>query len=72
LSALPLWGSQFWLQPAFSRLCSPAHPPVSAARDVPAMRRSRWWERAWLLRRRVERQGYFMTSGNMTSPKEFR
>jgi len=29
-----LWGSQSWLQPAFSRLSSPAHQPVSAARDV--------------------------------------
>jgi predicted GH43/DUF377 family glycosyl hydrolase len=30
-----LWGSQSWLQPAFSRLSSPAQPPVSAARDAP-------------------------------------
>ncbi len=30
-----MWGSQSWLQPAFSRLSSPAHPPVSAARDAP-------------------------------------
>jgi hypothetical protein len=30
-----LWGSQSWLQPAFSRLSSPGHPLVSAARDAP-------------------------------------
>ena len=30
-----LWGSQSWLQPAFSRLSSPAYPPVSASRDAP-------------------------------------
>src|ERR1700691_3625657 len=32
---LALWGSQSWLQPAFSRLTSPTRPLVSAARDVP-------------------------------------
>jgi hypothetical protein len=29
-----LWGSQSWLQPAFSRLSSPRVTPVSAARDI--------------------------------------
>ena len=31
-----LWGSQSWLQPAFSRLSSPRDSSVSAARDAPA------------------------------------
>jgi hypothetical protein len=30
-----LWGSQSWLQPAFSRLSSSRDSSVSAARDVP-------------------------------------
>src|SRR5580704_1387133 len=30
-----LWGSQSWLQPAFSRLSSPRVTSVSAAKDAP-------------------------------------
>jgi hypothetical protein len=36
LANLPfLWGSQSWLQPAFSRLSSPLDSSVSAARGAP-------------------------------------
>src|SRR5580658_10984875 len=34
-AAKDLWGSQSWLQPAFSRLSSPRYRSVSAARDAP-------------------------------------
>src|ERR1700678_3962154 len=40
-----LWGSQSWLQPAFSRLSSSRDSPVSAARDAPEGTVCRSWER---------------------------
>jgi hypothetical protein len=51
-----LWGSQSWLQPAFSRLSSSHDSPVSAARDAPEGIVRRSCERASVPRQHESRR----------------